>query len=269
MTKQCKGCGKDFEKTKQYETLYCTQECYHTNGLTGDANPFYGKMHTEEVRNKLRDGRTARYGKDNGFYGKQHSEEAKEVIREKNRIWRDNNKDLRLERRLRRKGLTRELLAKHWEVYRTKPVNRSYFRKVVGVDPRTFQSLLIACGIKTPEQISKTTEMKQLFQSGIAISAPEVELYALLVEEFGKNNVKHQSKNFGYWYDFCLFGKILVEYDGYYYHKVIGNPNDEIKEVLALTNGFKFVRIEEDEKRFVDWDDAWERLKESAKAVSQ
>jgi very-short-patch-repair endonuclease len=268
MTKQCKGCGEDFEQTKRYETLYCSQDCYWNNGLTGDTNPFYGKTHSDEALDKLRDGRCAHYGEDNGFYGKQHSEKTKALIREKNKVWRDNNKELRLERRLERKGLTRELLAKHWEVYTTQPVNRDYFRNVVGVDPRTFQSLLIACGIKTREEINKTTEIKQLFQTGTSISAPEMELYGLLIEEFGKSNVEHQAKRFGYWYDFCVFGNILVEYDGYYYHKVISNKNDAIKEDLALTNGFRLVRIEEDENRFVDWKDAMKKVKKAVEAAA-
>jgi hypothetical protein len=59
-----------------------------------------------------------------------------------------------------------------------------------------------------------------------------------------------------------------VEYDGYYYHKVISNKNDAIKEDLALTNGFRLVRIEEDENRFVDWKDAMKKIKETVEAAA-
>ena len=214
------------------------------------------------------DERLSHKGKDNPFYGKTHSEEVKELIREKNKIWRESNKELRLERRLKRKGLTREILLEHWEVYKTSPVNRHYFRDVIGVDWRTFHKLLIDCDLQTQEQVSEITERKQMFQCGSSVSAPEMKLYELLVEEFGAGNVDHQSKKFGYWYDFCLFGKVIVEYDGYYYHKVLLNKNDEIKKDLALTNGFEFVRIEEDETRLVDWEIAIQSVKDAMAAVT-
>jgi hypothetical protein len=271
MTKQnqCKGCGEIYVNLKRYGTVYCSHDCYKVNGLKGEFNPFYGKKHSEETLNKLRgDERLSHKGKDNPFYGKTHDEETKELIREKNRVWRENNKELRIQRRLNRKGLTKELLEQHWETYKTSPVNRHYFRDVVGVDYRTFQKFLIDCELQTKEQIAEITEMKQLFQHGSAISAPEMELYGLLVEQFGKDNVEHQSKRFGYWYDFCLFGKVIVEYDGYYYHKILKNKNDKIKEDLALTNGFEFVRIEEDEHRLVDWDAAIKSVKAAVKTAT-
>ena len=102
---------------------------------------------------------------------------------------------------------------------------------------------------------------KQFFQSGRAISAPELEMLSLLVEEFGSSNVVHQSKKFGYYYDFLINDEVLVEYDGYYYHKVLINKNDAIKERLALTNGYSFVRVEEDENRKADLIEGIKRIK--------
>lgn len=261
--KRCKGCGEHY-KPRKYKTTYCSVECYRLNGLNGENNPFYGKKHSEETLNKLRgDERLSHKGRNNPFYGKTHNDETKELIREKNRTWRENNKELRLQRRLARKGLTRELLELHWETYKTTPVNRNYFRDVLNVDYRTFQSLLIDCGIQTLEQVRRASEAKQLFQSGLAISAPEVKLYNLLIEEFGEDAVKHQVKRFGYWYDFCVFDNFLIEYDGYYYHKILFNKNDETKDNLALANGYKLIRVEEDEKRKVDWDKEMNKIKKA------
>jgi hypothetical protein len=266
--KQCKGCGETYSPKRNRDSqVYCSQDCYRANGLRGEDNPFYGKKHSKETLDKLRsDERLSHKGKSNPFYGKTHSKEAIEQIKEANRIWRENNKELQLQRRLARKGLTKELLEQHWEIYKTTPVNRSYFRDVVGVDHRTFQKFLVDCELQTKEQIKEITEVKQLFQHGGTISAPEMELYGLLVEEFGKDNVEHQVKRFGYWYDFCLFDNILIEYDGYYYHKILINKNDRIKENLALTSGHKFVRIEEDETRKVDWDKELNKIKKAVEA---
>lgn len=48
----------------------------------GSKNPFYGKKHTEEVLEILRE-KCALYGEDNGFYGKSHTKESKELMRKK------------------------------------------------------------------------------------------------------------------------------------------------------------------------------------------
>ena len=131
----------------------------------------------------------------------------------------------------------------------------------MGIDYRTAQKFLIDLGIETKEGIKKVGLHKKYFQSGRGISAPEIKLLALLEETFGAENVKHQSYKFGYFYDFLVSGEILVEYDGYYYHKVLKNNNDEIKEELALTNGYRFVRIEEDINRYADLKEGVERIK--------
>lgn len=49
---------------------------------TGEKNHFYGRHHTEETKQILRE-KCANYGESNGFYGKQHSDETKKKISEK------------------------------------------------------------------------------------------------------------------------------------------------------------------------------------------
>jgi ribonuclease HI len=50
--------------------------------MTGDKNPFYGKKHSEETRNKLSEHASKRIAEKNPFYGKKHSEETKDKIRQ-------------------------------------------------------------------------------------------------------------------------------------------------------------------------------------------
>lgn len=51
----------------------------------GELNPFYGKHHSEETRNKLSEAAKLRYqGENNPFYGKCHSEETKQKISQAN-----------------------------------------------------------------------------------------------------------------------------------------------------------------------------------------
>ena len=265
---KCKGCGKVYIIHK-WNKIYCSNECYRVNGLHGHDNPFYGRKHTEETILRMKqDERFSHKGEQNPFYGKTHSQEVRETIKEKNRIWRLNNKESRIQRRMERKGLTKETLLHHWEIYRTSPVNQGYFTEVVGVDPRTFHKFLVDCEIATMTEIRQICELKQMFQAGYSISAPELKLLAILKEHFGDDNVKHQIKKFGFWFDFCLFGQILIEFDGFYYHKILINKNDIIKEKLALSNGYSFIRIEEDEKRQVDWGTALKRIREVVQQIN-
>ena len=53
--------------------------------LSGENNPFYGKRHTEEAKQKMSDKHKDLYiGENNPMYGKYHSDETKEKIKQKN-----------------------------------------------------------------------------------------------------------------------------------------------------------------------------------------
>jgi hypothetical protein len=57
----------------------------------GDRNPFYGKTHSEKTKKKLSDINKGKYcGEKNPFYGKTHSEETKKKIVEKGKITNEN-----------------------------------------------------------------------------------------------------------------------------------------------------------------------------------
>ena len=247
--------------TKPNVKKYCSRDCYYKSKI-GKNNPFYGKAHSEETKSKMRgDPRLSHPGKHNPFYGKTHTEEAKELIREKNRLFREENKRYLLQKRLDRKRLSEAQIRSAWKEYVSGPYNRKYLTEKLGVDYRTVQKFLVDLGIETKENIKRVGLEKKYFQGGRCISAPEIELLSLLNNAFGTENVKHQPYKFGYFYDFMVNDKVLVEYDGYYYHKILTNNNDAIKQKLALTNGFSFVRIEEDINRNADFVEGIERIK--------
>jgi len=61
---------------------------YYAEKKFGQDNPFYGRKHSKETREKLSKSSKGRpgvkkYGKDNHFYGKNHSSETIELIRQK------------------------------------------------------------------------------------------------------------------------------------------------------------------------------------------
>lgn len=83
---KCNKCGS-FSSFKIYHILlkkddYICRTCINT----GDKNPFYGKKHTEEFKDRMSRSRKSMYmGKGNPFYGKRHTEETKEKLSKINR----------------------------------------------------------------------------------------------------------------------------------------------------------------------------------------
>lgn len=258
--KQCPQCDKHYE-TVDKRQKYCNKECYYTS-KKGEGNHFYGRKHTPEaiaqMKTKLSE---ALSGEKNPFYGKKHTPEATDKIRKANAEYRANNKELILEQRMKRKNLTVEQLKSTWEEYASTHANNTIFREKLNIDWRTARDLLVAHEIITKEIWAEIGLEKKMFLSG-GVSAPEMKLLGLLNQEFGRLNVEHQKYLCGYSYDFCLFGKILVEYDGYYFHKVLPS-NDEKKNKVAKDNGFILLRVEEDENRTVDWGYALNSIKQT------
>lgn len=54
-----------------------------SKAVTGENNPFYGKVHTTESKLKMSDNHINYNGENNPFYGKTHREETKKIIKEK------------------------------------------------------------------------------------------------------------------------------------------------------------------------------------------
>lgn len=48
---------------------------------TGESNPFFGKQHTEETKQKIRDNKPDQSGANNPYFGKKHSDETKAKMR--------------------------------------------------------------------------------------------------------------------------------------------------------------------------------------------
>jgi len=77
-------------------------------------------------------------------------------------------------------------------------------------------------------------------------SKPENNFYFVLCYFFGKKNIKRQFKLNQKVYDFLLFDKILIEFDGEYWHSFDKNKkNDEIKDKIAMENGYIIFRVKD------------------------
>ena len=257
--KECPACKQSYI-TKDKRQKYCNKNCYYST-LSGKGNPFAGKKHKKESLDKMKIKLSKRMsGKKNPFYGKTHSKEIKDKLSKTHKEnYKKNRKTLALNR-MKRHNLSFQDLKDLWKEYKSTPVNGSFFTEKTGKDYRTIHKLLLDCNIVSKEELRKTCEAKKLFQSS-GISAPEIKLLKILNKEFGKENVEHQKRFKGYYYDFCLFDKILIEYDGYYFHKVIKNPNDQIKTRIAQSHNMILYRVEEKKNRTTNWDKALQEIK--------
>jgi len=81
-------------------------------------------------------------------------------------------------------------------------------------------------------------------------SKPEMNLYFILSYYFGSKNITKQFRLENKYFDFKLGDKILIEYDGDYWHSTENaKKNDKIKNDIALNNGYILFRVKEKESK--------------------
>lgn len=218
----------------------------------GDKNPFYGRKHKRETIDGMKKKLSEKFSGDkNPFFGKTHSAEAIEKIKSKNKEFLEKNKEIILEKRLKRLNLTREKLEKFFFEYCSTHKNANDIQEELSVDKRVFFKYVEQLGIATSEEIKKIKIKKQLSNS---LSSPEAKFYAEFCKKYGPENVIWNYKISRYFFDFYICNCLLVEYDGYYWHTIKKSKNDKKKDELAKNFGIKLYRIKEDEKRKSDID---------------
>jgi hypothetical protein len=240
---------------------------------TGDKNPFYGKRHSKDTIDKIKKSLNGKMAGDkNPFYGKKHTEEVILRIKETNSKNREINKAAILQRQLDRLNLTYEKLLDAYNIYCSTHKNADDIQSMLNVDKRVFFKYIVHFNIASEEEIKKVKDKKRMNNSK---SSKEMMLYEKLCQIYGKENVISSYKLGRYFYDILLKDILLIEYDGFYWHKIRGNKNDILKNEVARKSGFYIYRVEEDEKRFVNFDQEIKKIQEvldeiySAKNIQQ
>ena len=210
-------------------------------------NPFQ----SEEVKEKIRNTNLERHGVENPF----QSEEVKEKIRQTNieRHGVDHySKTEEFKEKLRNTSM------KHYGV--ENPFQSEEVKEKIR------QTNLERYGVEYPFQTSEYTNHSKIADEFC------INLYTKLSDDikphtifFKKSNKEYMLEGNGkkYFYDFTIFMesiKVIVEFDGLYWHGLLegqkdvrGVPVEEVwisdyeKERLAEMNGFKVIRVREDE----------------------
>jgi very-short-patch-repair endonuclease len=286
----CQSCNKTGEKNPFYGKKWSENvnqdwlrdyRKSRSEKYFGNKNPMYGKQiqeiwkekYSQEEFEKIKSDYSKRMsdscaGVKNGFYGKTHSKESIEKANKSRKDWHDKNQKFLIIEKYEKFGLTKEKIFSLLEGY-SKNSKFGYgvadLKKDCGIDVRTFKKLVVYHEIKSKKEI------KDIFLLGKyekVISAPELKLFQMCIDEFGKDNVKSQFQLLGRVFDILVGDKLLVEYDGYYFHQEKSDGRtDRIKDQIAMNNGFHLVRIKEDKFRKVDFEKAVQQIKEAYEKI--
>lgn len=140
MTTVCEYCKKDFN-TKDKRQKYCNKSCYHSS-KTGKNNFFHTYKQPQEIRIREAKKQSELFkGSGNPFYGKKHSQETLEKVREGNKKFREQNKELVEERLLKRLNLDEEKIKKIFEEYRDTHETLLTLEEKYAVDKRVLKSI--------------------------------------------------------------------------------------------------------------------------------
>lgn len=255
--KKCNSCQQTF-KTNDKRKKYCNKKCYYDT-LSGETNPFAGKSHKKETIEKMKKKLSSKFkGELNPFYGKSHDKKAKQKIRLANEKFRKNNKELILQRQLKRLNLTEEKIKQIFEEYRDTPETLTSLEQKYNVDKRVLKKYFLKFKNCSKEELSEISFNKKYKN---ATSIGEETLYVLLCNLYGKERVKRQHNISFYYYDFIVDNKLIIEYDGFYWHNLVKN-NDKVKTELAINSGYILYRVRENENREVNFLQEIQKIRE-------
>jgi hypothetical protein len=217
--------------------------------LFGDKNPFYGKHHTKETKEKIvKKLKITMLGRKNPFFGKHHTEKTRMELSTKLKELAPKTvltKDLNF---LEKQGLDFDKLKEIFEKYKNSPETISSLSEHYKIDLRTLRRYLI----KYVCSNERFLEISLRKQQGQFVSKSELKLKEELLKVFGEKLI-HQYRIGKYLYDCLIDNCLLIEYDGFYWHKIKTNKNDKIKELLAKDLGFVLYRVEEPKSRKTDF----------------
>lgn len=247
--KICPVCDLQFEHI-DHRQKHCSRNCYNLR-LKGEGNPFFGKKHSEETKKLLQE-KCGHKGKENPFYGKTHSSKTKSILSKKAQEYALNNKDRILDKLLLTKGIQVSDLSLQWICYKNGNLPLSEISKLLDIDRRSIRDNWLRLNICTLDEYIKATEYQKIGKNS---SFCEEILYNELVKYYNESDIIKQFCYKGYYFDFLLLNKYVIEYDGYYYHKILQN-NDLKKTKLIENSPYTLIRIQEPESRKTDFDKA-------------
>ena len=227
-TKYCFKCANSGENNPFYGKVHSDQSKNKISikakerDISGENNPFYGKTHSKETREliskKLKERDIS--GENNPFYGKTHSEETKEFIRNKNIMYQANLNINQKEK------LSLKLSEKQKEIYNRNP------EKYIKNKQRANE-----ISLKSQKRYKMNNIEKKVLN----------ELEKLNINQYFEYSVILNFMQFDFG---CKKHKILLEIHGDYWH---GNPalyNKNGTEGKIKLNEIQIEKISKDKEKY-------------------
>lgn len=218
----------------------------------------YGKDVAEEKQRKSNEkNKNSNLGTKNHFYGKHHKKTSITKITNANLVYKEKNKDFLTKKGMDTLNITDDTLKNILNDYCNNPNNRNSIQIKYNIDFRTIESYWLKRSLISKEKLKEIKRYKKFLGNrdlNKFVSKPEYDLYEKLKELHGESNVKSSFiiPNTSVIYDICLFDKVLIEYDGYYWHKIRKSKNDSYKTNLAKENKYVLYRVEENKNRNIN-----------------
>lgn len=235
----CPKCGNEIFWTKGHGfKKYCCRSCW-----AKDNSPFKKKEIQQKIKNKF----IEKYGTDNVLKLKEFHDKAKQTKLEKYGDENYNNKEKIRQTFLRKYGFT--CAAKVSEI-RKKQIETA-IKKYGGVfhKEKVSETIQEKYGVKwftLSNKLKERANSKEAIEKGIEtrrknhtfnVSKPEENLYKILIDKYGEDNIIRQYKSFKYpWRcDFYVKSKDLyIELQGYYTHGTHPYDENNPKDVKIL-----------------------------------
>jgi|SaaInlStandDraft_4_1057021.scaffolds.fasta_scaffold34844_2 very-short-patch-repair endonuclease len=249
---ECPDCKKlRFVKTLSWYLINKIPRCCHCNSL-GNRNPFYGKKHTQETKDKIG---SKNKGNISPFYGKKHTKESLRKLSEslkgkfkgeKNPFYGKKHPQCILDRIAEKNRVYQASLTKEEKVVRSKLFSNSQ-KKLFRKDPEKYKALRSKAGkvAATKHEKYKINKLEKIVKDELIKRGLNDFEYSVILD--------YKQYDFG-----CKSKRILLEVQGDYWH---GNPKiyKEFNDMQMKNKNKDKTKIEFAEKHNFKLFHIWEK----------
>lgn len=156
---------------------------------------------------------------------------------------------LNIDKKFAKLNISYEKLVELFNSYKNLSKNYRMIQEETGIDKRTIIHYWKYFNLTFKDELIRLSKIHKKSWSSYS-SKKEKDLGDILKYYFGSKNVNMQFRLENKKYDFLLYNRILVEFDGTYWHsRSESKINDKIKTDLAKKYNYKLIRIKEEDAK--------------------
>jgi len=267
----CQSCNKQGDKNHAYgkswkqmmrdahgdnaDNILAGVSAHRSTCTKGAKNPMFNRSIQDVWKEKLtgeeynarvlsysKSMHSATLGERNGFFGKKHTAKTKQRLSDASQRYFDVSGSVRYA------DISKSILREALDYYAQVSVNQADVASKFGHDFRTIAQHAVDVGLFTQSELNILCQNSQRLSF---ISSPERKLGDMLDEKY---SVDRQVKIGKFVHDLVINNKLIVEYDGYYFHQILRNEEyEQNKNQSAIEHGYEIYHVEENIQRKIDW----------------